>query len=54
MQAHVKLLMSHDVSHKGVQGGLWLILYKSGAGLASFVKNYNHHHGQGTVNHIFV
>lgn len=27
MQAHVNLVMSHDVSHKGAQGGLQLILY---------------------------
>ncbi len=39
MQAHVNLVMTHDFSYKGVQGGLWLILYKSGAGLASFAKS---------------
>lgn len=27
MQAHVHLVMSHDVSHKAVQGGLQLIIY---------------------------
>lgn len=38
MQAHVNLVMSQDVSHKGEQGGPWLILYKSGALLASSAK----------------
>lgn len=38
MQAHVNPVMSHDVSHKGVQGGLRRILYKSGTLLASFAE----------------
>lgn len=26
MLAHMNLVMSHDISHKGVQGVLWLIV----------------------------